>query len=421
MKINHRGKISSCDKDELHAEPATSGSKATTRLQSKKFSLVVSLALGATILSACGSSSSASSTSTTNASSSSSSSSSSTGSSASSTLASQLKSLEAVPSFKAPGPSLNASKLSGKTVAVIDGDPAAGPVIDAANGITAAAKVAGLNLKLLNGQNASTSTYIQLLDEAIALKPVAIITLAVAPALVKPQLQQAKKDGIPVVVGLQQWHASPNRPDYFGFVTQPGAEEGTLLAEQIAADGPKNATVGFITSNVINLPLQIYNSFKTALAKYCPGCKIVDTQNVDPSNWVSSLTSTASSILSANPNLNYLIPVFDGMTPFIVSALGAASGHSVKVITTQGSTGAAIKELQNGTFTSDIGASGIWEGWAMVDQALRAGLNMSPESHTTLPVRVLNKSDLSGVNPNSDAAVYGTSYVSGFKKLWGLG
>lgn len=386
----------------------------------KKAPLVTMLVAGATVLAACGSSSSASSKATTTVPSSSTSA--STSSASTSGLSSKLKALEAVPAFKNPGPAISASKLAGKTVVMIDGDPAAGPVIQAANGVIAAAKVAGLNLRVLNGQNASTSTYIQLLDQAIAAKPMAIITLAVAPALVKPQLQAAKSAGIPVVVGLQQWHANPSRPDYFGFVTQPGAEEGLVMAEQIAATGPKNAQIGFITSNVINLSLQIYNSFKSGLAKYCPGCKIVDVQNVDPSNWVSSLSSTASSILAAHPNLNYLIPVFDGMTPFIASALGSAGGaHKVKVVTTQTSIGASLKEVQNGTFTSDVGSSAAWEGWAMIDQALRAGLNLPPESSTTIPVRLLNASDLSGENINSDASVFGTSYVQGFKKLWGLG
>lgn len=402
-----------------------------TRAMSKS-KVLLPVASVTLLAAACGSStssnSSSTSASTTQASSSATSSTAAGSSGSTSDLASTLKALEAVPTFKAPGPPINVAKLAGKSIVVINGDPAAAPPTQTANGIVAAAQVAGLKPTLLNGTGSQVAVYTQLLDQAISRKPMAIVTVAVVPSLVKTQLQTAKNAGIPVIIGLQRYHSSPTGPNqlagslYYGFSTQPAPSEGTILAEQIAADGPSNATIGFVSSNVIPLSPQIYDALKAGLAKYCPGCKIVDTQNVDPSNWVASLGSTVSSMLAANPNMNYLIPVFDGMAPFVISALnGSGGGHNVKVITTQGSVGAAMTAVQKGTFLSDVGTSSTWDGWVAVDQALRAGLGLPPETDPNIPLRLVTASQLNGVNANSDSAVYGTSFEDGFKTLWGLG
>lgn len=435
MKFWYRGKrdYSNCrgSTEPFSISVADSGRSTRNRKRPAKARVLafIPLAAVALVAAACGSSSTASSTSSTSASTNYTSASTTSG--ASSSLAgikSQLSALESIPSFKAPGPSIKASKLAGKSIVIINGDPSAPPPAQTVKGVVAAAQAAGIKTTVLNGSSSQVAVYTQLLDQAISRKPMAIVTVAVVPALVKTELQKAKSAGIPVIIGLQRYHSSPTGPNqlagsaYYGFVTQPAPVEGTILAEQVAVDGPSNATVGFVTSNVIPLSPQIYDAFKSGLAKYCPGCKIIDTQNVDPSNWVGSLSSTVSAMLSAHPNMNYLIPVFDGMAPFIISALGTSgSGSHVKVITTQGSVGAAMSAVQKGTFLSDVGQSAAWDGWALMDQALRAGLGLPPESNPAIPVRIVTAAQLKGVNPNSDSAIYGTSFEAGFKKLWGLG
>ncbi|TAN28840.1 MAG: sugar ABC transporter substrate-binding protein [Actinomycetota bacterium] len=397
------------------------GQKIRWKPRSVGMAAMASMAL---VAAACGSSnSSASSTNST----SSPSGPNTSGSSSAASLASTLKALEAMPTFKAPGPAIDASKLAGKSIVIVNGDPAAAPPSQTVKGVEAAAQVAGIKTTLLNGTGSQVAVYTQLLDQAISRKPMAIVTVAVVPSLVKTQLQAAKDAGIPVIIGLQRYHSSPTGPNqlagslYYGLATQPAPIEGTILAEQVAVDGPPDATIGFISSNVIPLSPQIFDAFKAGLTKYCPGCKIITTQNVDPSNWVASLSSTVSSMLSAHPNMNYLVPVFDGMAPFVISALGTSGGgHNVKVITTQGSVGAAMSAVQKGTFLSDVGTSSAWDGWVALDQALRAGLGLPPETDPNIPVRLVTAAQLKGVDPNSDAAVYGTSFQDGFKKLWGL-
>ncbi len=386
--------------------------------------VTVPLLAVALVISACGSSTS--STTKTATTSGSSPSASSSGASNTSSLKASLTKLEQIPTFTAPGPAIQASKLAGSTMVTIDCAPSAAPPAQTTAATVAAGKVAGINVKVLAGGNEDIPLDTQFLDQAINLKPKAIITVGCTPPLLTVPLQAAKSAGIPVVCAN---YIPPNvgAPGQgcgtlaFGDAMQP-ASEGTDLAKYVAVHGPKNAQIGFVSADEIAGSPAVEATFKTGLAKYCPGCKIIDIQNVNPGNWVTSLSSTISSMLVAHPNMNYLVPVFDGMAPFVTSALASsASGKSVKVITTQGSIGAAMTNVEKGIFAADVGSSDVWVGWVAIDQAMRAALNLQPETNPSVPVRFETKASLNGANPNSDAAIYGTSYVNGFKKLWGLG
>ncbi len=392
---------------------------------------LLALAGVALLVAACGSSSNTAATSKTAGSgpgtTSSGTGSASSGGSGSNTLLSQLKALEAQPSFKAPGPAFDAKKLAGSTFAAVNCDPAVAPPTQAIQGSAQAGKAVGIDVKVLNisGMDNVTSA-VQTMDQAINLKPKAIIATC-APQLIAAPLQTAKKDGIPVVIEdvVPPNASAPGQgagPLVFGVSSEPFALQGTILAEEIAANGPKNAEVGFISANLISGSPVLEASFKSGLAKYCPGCKLVATPNVDPTNWVTQVPSTVTSMLTAHPNLNYLVPVMDGMDPFVLQGLkSGGSGRNVKVITTQGTTGTPLSDVQSGTFFSDVGISNFWVGWQGMDQAMRGALGLPPDTHLTMPERYVTTSSLSGIDVTNDSAVYGTSYVTGFKKLWGLG
>lgn len=382
----------------------------------------------ALLTAACGSSSSATSTSQTTSPGSTTSAASSSPGSSTASLASQLQALDKVPSFKAPGPPINVSKLAGSTFVAVNCDPATIPPTQAIQGTVQAGKAAGINMKVLNitGMDNVTSA-VQTMDQAINLKPKAIIATC-SPQLIAVPLQTAKADGIPVVI---ESVVSPNPsapgqgagPNVFGVTSEPYALQGTLLAKEIAVIGPKNAQVGFISSNVILGSLAIENAFKAGLAKYCPGCQLVASPNVDPTNFVTQMASTVTSMLTAHPNLNYLIPVLDGLDPFVIQGLksGGTKRPNLKVITTQGTTGAPLTDVQQGVIFSDIGISNFWDGWAGMDQAMRGALGLHPETNLNLPERYFTTSSSAGLDVTSDSAVYGTGYVQGFKKLWSLG
>ncbi len=424
MKLKFRNSnVSSEAAKSADFEMKTVAKRAWNRRKSLSHGLLaVPLVSVALLAAACGSSSSSSvSTSTTSGCPTTTSASSSNAS-----LKASLANLESVPQFTPPGPAFNASKLAGGKIVSVDCAPSAAPPAQTTAATVAAGKAAGLNVTVLAGGNEDIPLDTQFIDQAINEKPIAIITVGCTPPLLTVPLQAAKNAGIPVVCAnyIPPTVGAPGQgcgPLAFGDAMQP-ASEGTVLAQLVALNGPKNAQIGFLSADEIAGSPAVEKTFQAGLAKYCPSCKIAAIQNVNPGNWVTSLTPTINSMLVAHPNLNYLVPVFDGMTPFVTAALKSSpAGKSVKIITTQGSIGAAMTDVENGTFMADVGSSDTWVGWTAIDQAMRAALKLQPETNPAVPIRLETAASLKGANPNSDAAIYGTSYVQGFKKLWGLG
>ncbi len=73
---------------------------------------------------------------------------------------------------------------------------------------------------------------------------------------------------------------------------------------------------------------------------------------------------------------------------------------------------------------ADIGSSFIWEGWANMDQALRALTGHAPAADDGAALRLFDKTNIGKINvnaPQQGAEWYDTATaINGYKKLWGL-
>lgn len=321
--------------------------------------------------------------------------------------------------------SIDVSKLAGKRIEVIDCAPGAAPPVQVTAGAAEAAKVAGLDVRVTTASQTNNVTEdVQIFKQALQRKPAAIITACVS-AFLKSGIADAKKAGIPVVVtsDMEPDPSLPGQgagPNAYAVAGQSQTQSGYLLGLWIASHGPSNAKVGFIRTDDIVSSASILEGYKAALAKYCPSCSTVYT-NVSVAQWTSQLQTAAAAFLSANQDLDYLIPVLDGQTPYLVPALRAAGRiGKVHVLTTQGTVGAALGYVQSGTFDLDVGIAENEVGWQAVDQAMRGMLGLTPEPMPALQPVLVSTASLQGVDSKSQDAVYGTTYKSEFRALWGL-
>lgn len=320
---------------------------------------------------------------------------------------------------------IDASKLAGKHVEVIDCAPGAAPPVQVTAGAAEAAEAAGLDVRVTTASQTNNVTEdVQIFKQALQRKPAAIITACVS-AFLKSGMAEAKQAGIPVVVtsDMEPNPSLPGQgggPDAYAVAGQSQTQSGYLLGLWIASHGPSNAKIGFIRTDDIVSSASILDGYKAALAKYCPGCNTVYT-NVSVAQWTSQLQTAAAAFLSANQDLDYLIPVLDGQTPYLVPALRAAGRiGKVHVLTTQGTVGAALGYVKSGTFDLDVGIAENEVGWQAVDQAMRGMLGLAPEPSPALQPVLVSTASLQGVDSTSQDAVYGTTYKSEFKQLWGL-
>jgi ABC-type sugar transport system substrate-binding protein len=376
------------------------------------------LAAGAMVLAACGSSGTSSTSQTK---------SSSTSSSTSQALTKKLTALEDYPSFTPPGPSLDAKKLPSSTsIVVIDNTPSVGPLEETAAGVLSAAKAAGFSPKLLNGGADNTaSDDIDLLEQAVNLHPKVVLQVGIITALETSGLQYASSHGVPVIAvddnqpaagtpgqGSGSLVAATAADDYSGY--------GQIMATYVAANGPSNAKIGVITSNDIVPSNVIFSSFKSELSKLCPGCTVIST-NVDTADWSTQVTPAVTSMLDANPGMNYLFPIVDGMAPLVTPALSAAS-QKLSVISVNATPGSAMTSVKSGQFSAEVGGSPDEIGWYAFDAALRAMLKLPAQTNPNEPMSFFTTSEMKSknLNPDNVTDLFGDSFQAGFLKLWGL-
>jgi ABC-type sugar transport system substrate-binding protein len=338
-----------------------------------------------------------------------------------------LQAMETYPSFTAPGPALDAKKLPKSTpIVVIDNTPSVGPLQTTSAGVMSAAAAAGFSPKLLNGgANNTPSQDIDLLEQAVNLNPKVVVQVGIITALETAGLNYAKAHHVPVIAVDDNQPAAGQPGEGSGPLMSGTAADdysgyGKVMAEYVASRGPKNATIGAITSNDIVPSNIIFDTFKSELKTLCPGCTIY-TQNVDTADWTTQVTPTVTSLLDAHPGLNYLFPIVDGMAPLVSAGLTNAS-KSLSVISVNATPGSAMESVLSGQFSAEVGGAPQEIGWYAFDAALRVMLKLPAQTDPNEPMAFFTTQEMKAksLNPNSVNDLFGSAYQAGFLKLWGV-
>jgi ribose transport system substrate-binding protein len=331
----------------------------------------------------------------------------------------QIGQYSAKPKFTAPGPKLDASKLAGKKILVVDNDQVAQELVTINQGVSQAAAAAGLKVSFFNGQD-TVSTDQQGIQQGINQKVGAIVLDGVDPALVSSAVKSAKAAGIPIVAATLGTTA--DNPDVFGLSSPDYVLAGQLMADAalVANNG------GSITADVVQFTNptvpEAMKGIKSVFAKCGSTCQISKSTTIEPQDWPTKVPPAVVAMVKANPDVNTVFGVIDDtMGNFAATGVKEADATNVKVIAGQGSGPAPLATVQQGgAYYADPGQSADWTGWGAVDQAMRGMLGMKA-GHDVTPMRYLDATTLKGINVKDSSAIYGDAYVSGFKTLWGVG
>lgn len=392
--------------------------------RTKPIAIAGTLSAVSLLAAACGSSASSTSSTSTTTGASTSTSASSAASLVTKASASISK-YTSMPTFTAPGPAIDAAKLKGKTILVVQHDTVANALVEIAKGVQQAGQLLGITVDTFNGQG-TVSTIEQGIQQGINQHVAAILLVGVATSLVPSSVSAANAAKIPVIGVLT------GQPD----TTVPGQGFGQGL---FGASGPSYVELGKLVADTaivnskggnVNAAVLTFNNpigpaviqGVKAVFSTCSTCKIVTTQDIEPQSWPTKIAGATSSLILANPNLNYIFPVADTMGIFATSGVGqAGASGKVSVISDDGSSPGTLGLVQKGPiYIADPGYSAPWVGWEAMDQAMRAMSGMQP-GNPVVPIRYVNKANLAGVNIKHLSNVFGNAYVSGYKKVWGLG
>jgi ribose transport system substrate-binding protein len=327
--------------------------------------------------------------------------------------------------WRYPGHPFDVKKAAGKTIFSIQ-ENSTNPFTNTI--VTGMKDVADrIGMKLVDYPNQGQRTqWIQGIQEAISRK-VDVIVLSggtIGPIYFEAQAAAAERAGIPIVTVVDRDLTQDAEPDTAARVGQPYAEAARLDADWIIKQTRCHANVLVITSNELIAGDINSRAAQDEFDKYCgDGCK-TRFVNVPLSEWATKIGTTTQTHVSSNPDLNYVFPLYDAMSQFVVPAIQLGGGITrVKVATFNGTPG-ILRMIQTGdTVEMIVGENETHLGYAAMDQAMRlvTGVNPIGDGDYGIPLRVFDDSnvDETGVPPRYGVG-YGNQWRDGFLKAWGL-
>src|SRR5947209_3228591 len=197
---------------------------------------------------------------------------------------SELARFRVLPSFVAPGPAFAATtRVRGKRIFEIPITSSVPFVAAVEQGMRQAARVVGAQLVVYTNEG-QPSQWAQGITTAIAQRANAIVLFAQDPQLVGPQIAQAKRAGIPVIVLRTTGEGEPCQSGRSGAalattcVPGPFEQAGRLEADAVISQGAGEADVLVIISNDARSTKPLVRGLEQELRLRCPACK---THSVD--------------------------------------------------------------------------------------------------------------------------------------------
>ncbi len=373
-------------------------------------------------LSACSSSGSSASSSTTTA----------AGASAApsakqlSAIKADIKAAEGVPAWKAGGPAFSASGLAGKKAFLL-GTPTNQFAESFITGVTEGFKSVGMSVTAGGSANQVTSQEVQDIENAVHAHVSVIILLAIVPSSIATGLQAAKAAGIPVIETFIGNPALPAAGDkalgVYADATYPYSRTGQLAAEwEIAQTGGK---VNSVVQQFAGQPPSDATAagWNATLKQYCPSTCSSSYDNVTFGSQTVQQIQSGAQVAAQNPQVNAIFPVYDYQMAYMLPELAAASAGSRIDLLSENADLAQMQELKQGTSVKvDVGNPVEWDGWAAVDEALRAIKGLPAVSDEQLPVRMFDTDNIKSIDLTANPATWygGASYQADYEKLWGV-
>lgn len=334
----------------------------------------------------------------------------------------QIAKYKAIPSFTFRGPKFNAAKAKGKLIFNI---PIASYIqyIDQTDQLMKTV-AESMGVKFVEFPNqGQPSQWVAGINQAIARKADLIILQgAPPPQLLGPQLAAAKKAGIPVLLThiVDPTEAVP--AGVTASVPGPFQAAARLEADYVIKDTKGKANVLIIVSDEVLPTAGIKKAMLDEFAKHCgSGCK-TKIVNVPVVDWATKLQSETQAALTADPKINYVIPIYDSMAGLVAPGI-LASGKKGKVkIATYNGTPFVLKMIQDDNIvTAEVGENLDWLAHAFMDQAFRMLTGTKTVANERTPLRVFDDSNViqTGKPPVFQTG-YGSAYVDGYNKIWGL-
>ncbi|MGE4369628.1 MAG: sugar ABC transporter substrate-binding protein [Burkholderiaceae bacterium] len=332
----------------------------------------------------------------------------------------RLQPYRELPKFVAPGPAFDAKAcMAGKKVMSIPNSSANPFVKNINNAMKGVAEKVGFEFMEWQNQGQLTQ-WVQGVNYAVDNKFDLIDMIGgTDPKVLGPQIKRAQDAGIIAVAshysGFEQ--AVPNNVET---VPIDYRKAGQLIADWAIMDTQGKANALVIISSEVFSTGSMVEGIKAEFAEVCPDCKY-KIQNVPVNDWSTKIQPTVQAELLRDSTINYVLPIYDSMSQFIVPAITLTGKQdSVKIATFNG-TPFVIGLIQQGKVEMDIGENLDWIAHAVLDAEMRMLCGLDKIKDPKIPFFIFDKNNANTAGtPPQLSTGYGDAYVEGYNKLWKL-
>jgi len=156
------------------------------------------------------------------------------------------------------------------------------------------------------------------------------------------------------------------------------------------------------------------------IAELCPDCT-VDYTDAQLSTWQDGvLASETRNALTANPNLKFLLPIYDGMT-IAGTDPGVTDAGSDAIQSSFNATPVVMQGIGSTSVTMDVGCPNDWFSFATVDAVFRIFAGAPLQDNYDITCRVFDTENIGEIDPSTENSPnwYGIDFLTEFKSYWG--
>lgn len=295
-------------------------------------------------------------------------------------------------------------------------------------GVEPAAEAVGMQVELRDGEG-EASKAASLIEQGIGRNADVIVVQAFPSDALTAPIEAARDAGIPVVIFEEEGEpvlptAEQEELGVSGFVNPDFAFAGRTLAAWVTAESDGDANVVAFNAPEAGFTARYVEALEDELERLCPSCEL-NVEDAPVPQWETNLPSLTRSALQQDQTVNFLLPLFDGMLPFVTPSVEALNAEDRVKMASWNADLRTMEEIQqgDGPVLADGGSPLRWTGWAIVDQALRALLGEEPVEDHTLPNRLFTHEDTQGLELTLEAETtwYGdVDFEAEYRQLWGL-
>lgn len=333
------------------------------------------------------------------------------------------KSMKA-PAWTGPKTKIDLAKAKGKSVYLINLTEAIPALHEWTVVATQQLKAAGADVTTCDAKG-SPNGITNCLNQALAARPAAIVALALDNQFIASYMKRAKDAGIAFITGQSGRPGLPTTPEgRVAEVTFDYYQVGRIIGAWFAADsGCKKGAPQIVTTTSSREPSEAeVAGIQASIKQFCPGMKVPSPQNVLIPDWPTKLPTLTRSLLLANKNLNYILPLYDGMTIYMNPAIKQL-GRKVRMASFNATPVVMQTEVAKASpLVADVGGPNQWYAVALADQVLRVLAGAAPVKSENVPLRLFTPANIKSINvKKNEATWYGkVNPIPRYHALWGI-